>query len=80
MAHASLPLSTAPLADGLDLGLRGSLVLPGLAGLVSDDIREQLVVGPLAVESPGAAPGTLTTCLGPGHSGVETQQAVAVLG
>ena len=79
VAHALLPLPTTSLADVLDLGLRGSFVLPGLAGLLSDDLREQLIVAALAVESPDAAPGTLTTCLEPGGSGVENHKIVLVL-
>ena len=79
MAHSLLPLAATPLTDILDLRLRGGFVLPGLAGRVSDQLREVLVVAAHAVQSPDAAPGALAVCLGPGHSGVETHQAVHVL-
>ena len=79
MAHSTLSLSAASLANALDLGLRGSLRLPGLAGLVSNDLREQLVVATQPVESLDEAPGTLTAELRPGGSGVENHELVLVL-
>ena len=80
MAHASLPLTAATLTDVLDLRLRGGLILPGLAGRVSDQLREVLVVAARSVKSPDAAPGALAVCLRPGDSAVESHQAVTVLG
>ena len=64
----------------LDLRWGDGLVLSGLAWRVSDQLGEVLVVAAHAVQSPDAAPGALAVCLGPGHSGVETHQAVHVLG